>query len=104
MELFCSNIKKFLTFSYISGNGNRPNIIYISGNRNPKKLLIFREMELFSLSSKKFLYFAKWKPRKKIFIFQETEFSYISGNGNPKKTSYILGSNFPCSKNKIKLL
>ena len=24
---------------------------------------------------------------------------YISCNGNPKKTSYISGSNFPCSKN-----
>ena len=34
MELFGSNIKKFLMFSYISGNGNPP-----------KKFLIFQETE-----------------------------------------------------------
>ena len=51
MELSCSNIKKFLIFSYILGNGNPPKIIYASGNGNPKKL-IFRETELFSPSSK----------------------------------------------------
>ena len=78
-----------------------------------KKLLIFPETELFNPSSKNeknpprenflsfrkpkarknfsyflkrklFLYFGKLKPRKN-FIFQETEFSYISGKGNPKK-------------------
>ena len=38
---------------YISGNGTFwIKIIYISGNRNPQKLLIFQEIELFSPSSK----------------------------------------------------
>ena len=75
MELSNSNIKKFLKFSYISGN------------ENPKKLLIFWKMEIFIPSSikekkfippknslcirksnfltlilKKFLYFWKWNP------------------------------------------
>ena len=50
MELSCYNIKKILLFSYISGNRNLPkNSLY---SLNPKKLFIFREMELFSLSSK----------------------------------------------------
>ena len=48
MELFSSSIKKLLIFSYISGNGNSKTILYTSGNRNPKKLLIIQEMELFS--------------------------------------------------------
>ena len=47
-----SNIKKFLMFSYISGNENPEKIPYISGNGNPKKLLIFQDMELLSPSSK----------------------------------------------------
>ena len=51
MELSGSNIKKFFLFS------------------QKKAFLIFRETET----------------TKKLFIFQETELSYISGNGNPKK-------------------
>ena len=39
---------------------------------------------------------------KKLSIFKETELSYISRNGNPKKSSYISGSNFPYSKNEKK--
>ena len=41
IELSRSNVKKRLIYSYISGN------------KNPKKLLIFWEMELLSPSSKK---------------------------------------------------
>ena len=41
-ELFSSSIKKFLIFSYTSGNGNAQKIIYLSGNGNSKKLLIFQ--------------------------------------------------------------
>ena len=37
MELSSSNIKKFLTFWYISGNGT-----FLHGN--PKKLLVFQEV------------------------------------------------------------
>ena len=49
---FLLDIKKIILFSYISGNKNPKKILYISGNGNPIKLLIFREMELFRLSSK----------------------------------------------------
>ena len=52
MKLSSSNIKKFLIVSYILGKRNPQNILYISGNGNLKKLLIFWEMELFSPSSK----------------------------------------------------
>ena len=34
---------------------------------------------------KLFLYFRKWKPRKKLFIFQQKGLSYISENRNFKK-------------------
>ena len=44
MELFDSNTKKILIFFYISGNGKNKKILYISGNRNPKKLPIFQKM------------------------------------------------------------
>ena len=47
--------------------------------------------KLLIISQKLFLHFGKWKPRKKFLIFQETELSYISGNGNPEKRSYISG-------------
>ena len=40
---------------------------------------------LYFLKRKLFLYFRKRKPPKKLFIFQEVELSYISGNRNPKK-------------------
>ena len=47
--------------------------------------------KLLIISQKLLLHFGKWKPRKKFLIFQETELSYISGNGNPEKRSYISG-------------
>ena len=88
---------------------------YISGNRNPKKLLIFSQKEAVLIlqemeTPKKFLIFFQKKafliyletetpPQKKILIFQETQLSYISGNRNPKKISYISQSNFQSSKN-----
>ena len=78
MGLFGSNNKIFFIVSSISGNGNHKKIIYILGNRNPKKLLIFQKMELLGPSSKnkknppwkkKFFYFMKWDflaPPKKL--------------------------------------
>ena len=48
---------------------------------------------------KAFLIFLETETCPKLFIFQETELSNISGNKNPKKTSYISGSNFQSSKN-----
>ena len=49
----------------------------LSGS-NIKKILIFSRKEAF-------LILQEMKTPKKVFIFQETELSYISGNGNPKK-------------------
>ena len=50
MEPSGSNINKFpiffqrKVFFYISGKGSPEKIPYISGNKNPKKLLIFQEV------------------------------------------------------------
>ena len=40
------------------GNGKPEKIIYISGNRNFKNLLIFQEKEIFELKNQKLLYFS----------------------------------------------
>ena len=56
MKLSNSNIKKFVIFS------------------QKKAILIFQETET----------------PKNFFIFRETELSYISGNGNPKKLLIFL--------------
>ena len=85
-------------------------IPYISGNGNPKKPLIFREMEFLSTSSKnkknllstKSLYFQEvelsssnikkfliFSQKKAFLIFREMELSYKLGNGNPGKNHYI---------------
>ena len=83
MGLSSSNIKKFLTFTYISGNQNpEKKNPYISGNRNPKKLLIFLEIEFFNPSS------------KNKHIIRPQKIPYILGNFftlilNPEKMSYI---------------
>ena len=65
----------------------------------PKKFLIFFQKKAFLI----FLETETPPPpppqKKKILIFQETELSYISGNRNPKKISYISQSNFQSSKN-----
>ena len=53
MGFSSSNIKKFLTFLYIWKTETLKKISYISENGNPKKLLIFWEMDLFSPCSKK---------------------------------------------------
>ena len=53
----------------------------------------FRKWKFLIFSwNKAFLIFWKKESPKKLLIFQETELSYISENGNPKKTSYISGS------------
>ena len=43
-------------------------------------------MELSGSSIKKFLIFFQ---EKSFLLFQETELSYVSGNGNPEKLSWI---------------
>ena len=61
MKLPSSNIKKFLTFSYIPGNEDpekilsKGNFSYISGNGNPEKILYISR-------NGTFLYFRKRKP------------------------------------------
>ena len=62
MELSGFCIENFLIFSYISANGNPPNILYISGKVNPKKLLIFQEMELCDYKTNKFCIFPEMGP------------------------------------------
>ena len=74
-------LKYFLYFPIFRETETLKKIPYVSGNENPKKLLIFWKMELFSPSSKKIL---------KI---------------HPKKIPYISGSNFPSlNSNKNPLL
>ena len=64
-------------------------------------------MELFGFDIKKFLIFFQKKgflifqeteTSDKIFIFQETELSHISGNGNPKKFLIIHEVTFQARK------
>ena len=58
MELFSSNIKKFLVFSFISGNGTFQPKPKKQKNPPRKKFLIFREMiELSDSKIEKFLIF-----------------------------------------------
>ena len=61
----------------------RKNYVIFQETKTPKKLLIFRETEPFSLPPENFLYFRKRKPRKII---------YISGNGNLEKNPYTSGN------------
>ena len=50
-----------------------------------KLSLYFGKWNFFSPSSKIFLYFRKWKPRKNFLYFLKKNCSYISGNGKPEK-------------------
>ena len=79
-----------------------------------KASLIFRKFTL-----KKFLYFLffckikfsgsnikkilTFSQKKALFIFRETEFSYISGKGNPKKLLIFPKVTFRAQKTKKKL-
>ena len=42
--LIFSQKKTFLIFYYISGSGNLPKNLYVSGNRNLKKFLVFQKI------------------------------------------------------------
>ena len=74
MELSRSNIKKFQEMETLT------------------RFLIFLETEPFSPPQENFLYFRKWKHQNFSYIFSKENFSYISGNGNLKKISYIPGN------------
>ena len=88
-----------MELSYISGNGNPKKASYTSGNG----IFQFR-LEKISYTS------GNGSPEKISYILTREIFSYISGNRTflyfrkrkPLKTSYISGSNFPCSKNEKK--
>ena len=80
IELSCSNIKKFLIFSFISGNGNPKKLLTPQETETPKKIFIFPRKKACLIfpetkTQKKSLYFKK----RNFLIFQETELSYISG-------------------------
>ena len=102
-------IKKNFIFSYIFGYGIFQPKLEKRKKSTPRKLLIFREMELSNFlnleilicSQKKlFLYFRKQNPPPPKIIFQETELRYIfqevtfrareMKKPTFKKTSYIL--------------
>ena len=92
MELSGCSTRKFLIFSYISGNRNPEKNPYTSENGSHKELLVFLEMELFSPSSKNKI---KNPPRKISYIFSKESCSYISGNENPEKIFFISGNRNP---------
>ena len=73
MALILKNFSYFLIFWETE---TPKKISYISGNRNPKKLLVFQKMELLSPNSKTK---QKYVPRK-FLIFQEMELSSSNGN------------------------
>ena len=100
IKLFESNIENSYifskeSFSYISGNGT----LHFSGQAQKIKIKIHPDKTFYTPILKtetpeKFLIFSQKKvvlpfqeteTPKKFFAFQETELSYISGNGNPKK-------------------
>ena len=62
-------------------------------NFNIKKILIFSQENAF-------LIFRETKTPKKFLIFQETELSHISGNGNPKKL--LIFQEVTCRAQKMK--
>ena len=69
---FLAPIFEYLLYFLIFQETETPKkFLYISGNGNPKKLLIFQEVTFQS------------RKNKKICL---VKLSYISGNGNPEKT------------------
>ena len=82
-------------------------IPYITGNGNPKKLLILQEMKLFSPPQENFFYFRKREPRKKfLYSLKRKLFLYFWKREprNSEKASYISRSNLQSPKNKEKSL
>ena len=76
MELSSSNIKKFLIFS------QKKAFLIFQETETPKKFLIFSQ-------KKAVLTFTETETLKIFLMFQETELSYISGNGNLKNFLYF---------------
>ena len=103
MELSYSNIKKFLIYSFISGNLEQ--ILHISWNGYPKKASFgkwnfsahARKNFFYFLERKLFLHFGKQKPWNNSLYSKKRNF--LISRETLKKTSYISGSNFLCSKN-----
>ena len=94
VELCGSNVKKFLIFQ-------ETELFYISGNRNPKKLLIFEELtfqaqEIKKIHPKKILIFQEMETKKKCIMFSQyfLIFSFISKNGNKEKKPSYFGKRY----------
>ena len=83
-----------------------PGLLFTPSLKNKKKILKKWALKKFLTFPQKkfFLHLAKWNflalILKKFLYFLKNTFSYISGNGTLKKTSYISGGKFPRSKNK----
>ena len=58
---------------------------YISGNGNPKKFLIFSQKEAV-------LILQETETPIKFLILSKESFSFLLGNGNPEKNTYISGN------------
>ena len=78
MELSSANIENFGYFL------KRKLFLYFRKWKPQKNSLYFLKRNMFFIFIYS-LYFRKTETMNKFFIFQETEFSYIWGNGNPKK-------------------
>ena len=94
MELSSSNITKVLIFSQKKASlifSQKESFSYISDNRTLHFSVQAREIEK-NPSGKNFLYFRRRKSRKISCVFSKESFSYIPGNGNPDKISYISGN------------
>ena len=77
MELSSFSIKKFLIFSYISGNVYHKIVLFILGNRKPKRRLLFQKRELLTPSVKN----TALPPANLPPLPRSPPNSYISGNG-----------------------
>ena len=91
MECSGPNIKKFLSFSQKKAFliFQEMELSYISGNGNPKNLLIFEEVTFLAwkMKKKKVLYFRKWNfpaPSLKNFLYFRTELA------KPEKQKFVV--------------
>ena len=65
-------------------------IPYITGNGNPKKLLILQEMKLFSPPQENFFYFRKREPRKKFLYSLKRKLFLYFWKREPRNSEKLL--------------
>ena len=85
-KLFSSNIKKFQE----TENPEKLSLIF-QETKTLKKLLIFQETELFSLSQENLLYFRKRKPRKKFLYFLKRKIFLYFGKRKSRQNFFCFG-------------